>query len=118
MDIIIKGKNIEITTHIKDYTEKKLKKACRFASKEKEDDKFILEVDMEQVSEKEKGKRFKTKVNLNIPGRIITVESISETIKASVDKIKDEIERQIKEHKEKTKRQNIKGGQEAKKMRG
>jgi putative sigma-54 modulation protein len=114
MDIIIKGKNIEVTTHIKDYAEKKLKKACRFA----DDDKLILEVDMEQVPEKEKGKRFKTKVNLSIPGRVITVESVSETIKASIDKIKDEIERQIKEHKDKTKKQNIKGGQEAKKLRG
>jgi putative sigma-54 modulation protein len=114
MDIIIKGKNIEVTTHIKDYAEKKLKKACRFA----DDDKLILEVDMEQVPEKEKGKRFKTKVNLSIPGRIITVESVSETIKASIDKIKDEIERQIKEHKEKIKTREVKEGQKAKKLRG
>ncbi|MEA2092883.1 MAG: ribosome-associated translation inhibitor RaiA [Patescibacteria group bacterium] len=115
MNIIIKGKNIEVTTHIKDYTEKKLKKACSFADN---NNKFILEVDMEQVPEKEKGKRFKTKVNLSIPGRIITVESISETIKASIDKIKDEIERQIKDHKEKAKTQSIKGSQKAKKLRG
>jgi putative sigma-54 modulation protein len=114
MDIIIKGKNIEVTTHIKDYAEKKLKKACRFA----DDDKLILEVDMEQVPEKEKGKRFKTKVNLSIPGRVITVESISETIKASIDKIKDEIERQIKEHKEKIKTREVKEGQKAKKLKG
>lgn len=130
MEIIINSKNIKISSHLRSYAEKKFKSACRFIPeiivKEGEDKdktgddvgRVLLEVEVEKIAGKEKGKIFKIEGQLKIPGRVIKAESTSETTKESIDKVKNEIERQIKEHKEKMKTQKIKGGQKAKKLRG
>ncbi len=130
MEIIINSKNIEVSSHLRQYAEKKFKSACRFipevVNKEKEDqektgddvERVLLEVEIEKTAGKEKGRIFRVEGQLKIPGRVIKAESVSETTKESIDKVKDEIERQVKEHKEKMKTQEIKGGQKAKRLRG
>jgi putative sigma-54 modulation protein len=129
MEVIIRAKNIELTPHLKEYAEKKLLSACRFIPtllKKEIDDKeqvgrevqrIVLEVEIEKVTGEEKGRIFRTEAQMILPGRIIKAEDVAETIKASIDEVKYELQRQVKEHKEKIETARRKGGQEAKKMR-
>ncbi len=130
MEIIFTSKNIKITDHLRDYAEKKLRSSCRLIPevlrKEEEDrekseehvDRVVLELELEKVTGEEKGKIFRAEAQLKIPGIKIRAENVSETTKAAIDKVRDELERQIKENKEKIKTKRIKGGQKAKKLRG
>ncbi len=130
MEVIIRAKNIELTSHLKDYAKRKLHAACRFLPalleqeiKDREEvgkevDRIVLEVEVEKITTKEeKGKIFRTEAQMIIPGRVIKAEDTSESVKSSVDKVKHELERQIKDYKEKAEVQKRKGGYKAKKMR-
>ncbi len=130
MEVIIRAKNIELTPHLKNYAEKKLTSACRFIpallKKEIEDkeqvgkevDRIVLEVEVEKVTGEGKGKIFRTEAQMLLPGIVIKAEDVAETVKASVDEVKYELERQLKKHKEKIETVRRKGGREAKKKRG
>ncbi len=129
MEVSIRAKNIELTPHLKDYAEKKLRSACRFIPSllEKEDQdkeqvgrevaRVVLEVEIEKTTGDEKGKIFRTEAQMILPGFTIKAEDVAETVKASVDEVKYELERQVKEKKEKMEDQKRKGGQQAKRMR-
>ncbi len=129
MEVIIKAKNIELTPHLKDYAEKKLRSACRFIptllEKEKRDkdsagkefDRILLEVEIEKITGEEKGKIFRTEAQMILPGRVIKGEDVAETVKASIDEVKYELERQVKEYKNKAETLKRKGEQKAKRKR-
>ncbi len=129
MKVSIRAKNIELTDHLKDYAEKKILSACRFIptllEKEREDKeevghevaRIVVEVEIEKITGEEKGRIFRTEAQMIIPGAVIKAEDVSETVKASIDEVKYELERQLKERKEKLEVLKRKGGQEAKRMR-
>ncbi len=129
MEVNIRAKNIELTPHLKDYAAKKLLSACRFIptllQKEIEDKeqvgrevkRVVLEVEIEKVTGEEKGRIFRTEAQMILPGRVIKAEDVAETVKASIDEVKNELQRQVKEYKEKIETSRKKGGQMAKKMR-
>ncbi len=129
MKVNLRTKDIELTAHLKNYAEKKLISACRFIPtllrKEIEDkeqvgrevDRIILNVEIEKVAEEGKGRIYRTEAQMVIPGRTIKAEYIAETVKASIDEVKNELERQVKDHKEKIEKNKRDGGREAKKMR-
>lgn len=129
MEVNIRAKNIELTPHLKEYAEKKLLSACRFISpllkkeigdKEqvgREVGRVVLEVEIEKVTGEGKGRIFRTEVQMILPGRVIKAEDVAETVKASIDEVKNELQRQVKEYKERIETSRKKGGQMAKKMR-
>ena len=129
MEISIRTKNIEATDHLKEYAEKKLTAACRFIpsllEKELQDqervgeevDRIILEVEIERVTGEGKGRIFRTEAQMILPGKTIKAEDVAETVKASIDEVKYELERQVKEYKNKIGTKRKKGGQAVKKMR-
>ncbi len=130
MEVIIKSKNIDLTSHLKDYAERKLRSACRFIpsllQKEIEDkeqvgrevDRVVLEVEIEKVTGDEKGRIFRTEAQMIIPGKTLKAEDTAETIKESIDEVKYELERQINEYKKKKETLRKKAGQKAKRKRG
>ncbi len=129
MEVVIKSKNIDLTPHLKNYAEKKLLSACglipALLEKEAEDkeqvgrdvNRVVLEVEIEKVTGDEKGRIFRTEAQMILPGRIIKAEDVAETVKASIDEVKYELQRQVKDYKEKVETIKKKGGQQAKKMR-
>ncbi len=129
MQVIIKAKNIELTPHLKEYAEKKLLTACKFIPaliekeiKDKEEvgrevKRVVLEVEIEKVTGDGKGKIFRTEAQMILPGRVIKAEDTAETVKASIDEVKYELKRQVKEYKEKIEDIQRKGGKEAKNLR-
>ncbi len=124
MEISIKSKNIEVSDHAKEYIEKKLLSIVRFLPHtmegEEEDreevgeraDRIILEVEVEEA----RGV-FRSEVHLSLPGKTIRVEDTADTLKESIDKARHELEREVKEYKEKKRDMARKGGQEAKEKR-
>ncbi len=130
MEVIIRAKNIELTPHLKEYAEEKLLAACKFIpnliEKEIEDKeevgrevgRVVLEVEIEKVTGDGKGRIFRTEAQMILPGRVIKADDTAETIKASIDEVKYELKRQVKEYKDKVDQSQKKGGKEAKKLRG
>ncbi len=129
MEIIIRSKNVDVTEHIKSYVNEKLLSVFRFlpqvAENEKKDEKFIgegadraiLEVELEKITGGEKGRIFRTEAQIKIAGKVIKAEHISETLKSSIDEVRYELQRQVKEYKEKRETVRRKGGKEAKEKR-
>ncbi len=129
MEVIIKSKNIELTSHLRDYAERKLKRACRFIpallEKEIEDkeevgkevDRVVLEVEISKVTGDGKGRIYRTRAKMVLPQTTLKVEDVAETVKESIEEVKYELERQIKDYKGKIETQRRKGGQKAKRMR-
>ena len=129
MQVIIKAKNIELTPHLKEYAEKKLLTACKFIPaliekeiKDKEEvgrevKRVVLEVEIEKVTGDGKGRIFRTEAQMILPGRVIKAEDTAETVKASIDEVKYELKRQVKEYKEKLDDIQRKGGKDAKNLR-
>ena len=128
MEIIINTKHVEVSEHAKEYIEKKLFSSLRFIpemlQKEEEDreeggekaDRIILQVDLEKVKTKEGA--FRAEVQVTLPGRkLIRVEDTAETLKESIDKVRHQLEREIKEYQEKRRDLARKGGQKAKEKR-
>ncbi len=113
MEVIIKSRNIELTDHLKDYADKKFRAACRFIPqileneiKDKEQvgrdvDRIVLEVEIEKVTGEEKGRIFRTEVQMITPGKVFKAEDVAETVKVSIDEVKYELERQINDYKDK-----------------
>ncbi len=94
MQILVQGRNIEVTTAIRNYIEKKLGKLRRFS-----DDLIKAEV----VVSIEKNWH-KVEVTLRGDGLVARGEERSNDMYASIDTVVDKLERQLKRFKEKLQR--------------
>jgi ribosomal subunit interface protein len=129
MEVNIRAKNVELTPHLKEYIEKKLFSVFRFIPtllekeiKDKEEvgrevGRIVLEVELEKVTGEEKGRIFRTEAQMILPGVVIKAEDVAENFKSSINEVKYELQRQLKEYKGKIETAKRKGGQEAKRMR-
>lgn len=91
MNIIINGRQLEITPAIRSYSEDKIK---RF-------DKYIPNITEAIVTLSIEKYRHKAEVLLRINGVMIQAESVTGEIYSSIDEVSEKIERQIKKHREK-----------------
>lgn len=85
------GKNIDVTDSLRDITEKKLGKLDKYFDKD-------IEGDITFSTEKN---RKIVEVTINLPGTIIRAEETSDDMYASIDKVVDRLERQIRKYKTK-----------------
>lgn len=97
--INIKATNIDLTAEIKDYVENKF---CDL-------DKYfqgILQarVEVGKTSQHhQQGKIFRAEANFKIPKGVVRAEAIEENLYSAIDRVKEDIKRQLIEHKEKSK---------------
>ncbi len=91
MNIIVTGRQIEVTPALKSYVEKKIKKIKRYLSNITE---AIVTINIEKY-------RHKVEVLLKVNGVLIQAEGITGDVYASIDEVVDKLERQIKKYKEK-----------------
>lgn len=91
MNIIVTGRQIEITPALKSYAEKKIKKIKRYLSNITE---ATVTINIEKY-------RHKVEVLLKVNGVLIQAEGITGDLYASIDEVVDKLERQIKKYKEK-----------------
>ncbi len=99
MKISIRAKNIKLTPELKSYVNEKILKTLESRlSQEKEP----LEVSVELIRltrHHRKGLIFRAEVQLILHGHQIISEEKGETIEQAIDRVKDELEREIESHK-------------------
>ena len=96
MQIVVKGKNLQLTQALKDYAEKKLSAIKKYFD-------HIIEVDV-TLSVKESRDLTKSKVcevTVWANGIVMRAAKASEDLYASIDMASDKIERQVKKYKDK-----------------
>lgn len=91
MNFIISGKNIEVTTGLRNAVEQKLGKLERYFTPETE---IIVTLSVEK-------ERQKIEVTIPVKGNIIRAEESSSDMYASIDMVEEVIERQLKKYKNK-----------------
>jgi len=109
MKIRIKATNIKLTPEIRAYVENKMSDLEKLLSHVK---KNVLKADIEVgkiTKQQQKGKVFRAEINLNMPGKLLRVESVQWDLKVAIDETKQNMEREIRKYK---------GKQEAKYKRG
>jgi putative sigma-54 modulation protein len=101
MNINIKTTNIELTNSIRDYLDKKMAQV----------EKFITAPNTEPIADIEIGKTtnaknsaedlFKAEINLQIEGKLYRYSAEEAELYAAIDKMKDQIAREVRKDKEK-----------------
>ncbi len=91
MNIIVYGKNIQLTDALKEVATKKISRLDKFCYKDIEA-KVVLSVER---------KRQKVEVTIPFNGRILRVEEASEDMYSSIDDAVESLEKQIRKHKTK-----------------
>lgn len=102
MPISIKTTNLEITPSLNSYIEKKIGSLIKFL---KQYDSSVIETTVEigKPSQHHKhGNVYYAEVNINLPGQFIRANINAADVYSAIDGVRDELQRQIKENKEKT----------------
>ena len=94
MKLIFVGKNMDVTQALKDITEKKFAKL----------DKFFQEDVVGNVTFSTTKNTQRIEVTINLPGTIIRAEESTDDMYASIDRVVDILERQIRKHRTKLQR--------------
>src|SRR5665647_1756852 len=89
MKLEIRGKNIEMTDALKDYTTKRLSKL----------EKYIEDARIAQVALSVQGERHKVEVTIPLNGVILRGEVTSEDMYTAIDMVVEKLEKQIEKHK-------------------
>ncbi|ABI67589.1 ribosome hibernation-promoting factor, HPF/YfiA family [Syntrophomonas wolfei] len=96
MKFIIRGRNIEITDALKDYTTKRLSKL----------EKYIDDVKEAQVALSIEGEDHKVEVTIPLNGIILRGEEMSDDMYSSIDMVEEKLEKQIEKYKTRLYRSN------------
>jgi putative sigma-54 modulation protein len=95
MQLIIKGKNMEITDSLREYVQRKLSKLGRHLPTI---DEIRVELSTESVKSKD---RQVVQVTMRSNSTVLRAEERSADILAAIDAVRDKLQRQIKRYKEK-----------------
>ena len=113
MKIIIKTKNIKLNRALKDYIEEKLNSLEKFLKtfqkkiyynhffgKGKPRIEAWVEIGKESLHH-QKGPVFRAEVQMRFPGRSLRAEAVSKNLREAITEVKDELQREFKQYKEK-----------------
>lgn len=96
MRLDIRGRNIEITDSLKDYTTKRLSKL----------EKYIDDARIAQVALSLEGEDHKVEVTIPLNGLILRGEVTAEDMYSAIDMVVEKLEKQIEKHKTKLNRRH------------
>lgn len=108
----LKTKNIEIDEETKEYLAKRIKKFNTFIADDTSP--AIADIELERRTGQKSGRIFRAEVNLKIGERYLRAEEEAENIREAIDKMKDEMVRELRDAKEKEQTQTRDGAREAK----
>lgn len=95
----IKTTNIELTPSIREYAEKKVDALLKFVKDEVE---ALAEIEVGKTTHHHhKGDVFKAEINLSFNDKQFRAEVVSDDLYKAIDRMKDEILREVKNAKEK-----------------
>jgi len=110
MEIIIKSKNLELTTDLQKFIEEKIGGLKKFINILKEDktevgrtlSEIFVEVEKENKHHR-KGDIFKAEARVHLPGKTLIAISQRDDLKQAIVEVKDELQQEIKKYKLKRK---------------
>lgn len=101
MQIIVKGKNIEVTDNLRKYTEEKIGKITKFFPS------FInAEVELYEEKNPSISNKDSAEVTIFTRGSVIRGKESNQDMYSAIDKVAEKIEKQVKRFKEKLKEKN------------
>jgi len=103
MDVLVRGRNVEVTNALKEYVEKRVGKL----------DKFLDNLGEAQVTLNVENQSHKVEVTIPINGMILRGEEATGDMYTSVDMVVDKLEKQIEKYKGKLIRRRGQGDQKA-----
>ncbi len=114
MKFYTKATNIKLTPAIEEYLDKHLVAHLgRFVKRD--DDSVSLSIEVGKTTRHHhKGEVFRAEVNLHIAGRDLRAEAERDDLHAAIDKVKDEITRELTSYRKKTFHLLKRGGQKIK----
>ncbi len=116
MKIIIKATNIELSPSINQYIEEKIGGLDRFL-KGFNSDLVEARVEVGKITRGQRnGEIYRTEVNLSFDGHFIRAEETEESLHASIDLVKDYLQREIRQQKSKKVTKFIRGARSWKKF--
>jgi len=95
MQIIIKTKNLELTDSLRLYIDKRIEGLKKYVRELPE---IFLEIEKETLHHK-KGQIFKTEATVHFPKKSLVAEAKGDDLGKTVTQVRDELKRQIREHK-------------------
>ncbi len=114
MRINIKTTNFSLTPAIQTYLEEKLNSLKKLLPN---DESISANVELGKTTKHhQKGDIFKAEVNLVLPNRLLRVVAQEWDLRVAIDSVKDELQRKIKDNKEKNISLHKKGGRIFKKL--
>ena len=100
MEIIIKTKNLKLTKILKEYINGKINSLERFLK----EGNFLLKarVEIEKTTlHHKKWPFFRTECQMQLSGKEIRTESVSENLYSTINEVKDELQREFKNYRKK-----------------
>ncbi|KPJ55294.1 hypothetical protein AMJ47_00230 [Parcubacteria bacterium DG_72] len=116
MKTTIRAKNLSLNQKLRDYVEEKIGEEVEKLLKH-ERPPIEAAVELIRVTKHhKKGDIFRAEVQVSLHGHKVISEAPGESIEQAIDKVKDELEREIKRHRNKEKDIGRKGGRFLKKL--
>ncbi len=112
-------KNIKITgltldKRTRDYLDEKISTVLKLLKRE---DDILMKIELEKTTNHHlHGKIYRAEVTLDLPGRIFRAESSAEDMLPAIDKMKDEIVKELRKYKSKKEVTSKKGGRKIKEI--
>lgn len=99
MQIIIKGTNLDLTPSLKQYIEEKFDSLDKFLEQWKDKDTIEVKVEIARTTKHHyKGDVFYAEANFSFPGSSLRAEATTADIHSSIDKIQEDIKRQLRKY--------------------
>jgi len=105
MKINIRTKNIKLTDPLDQFTQEKIGSVDKFLETEERSNHPSVEafVELEKTTQHHhKGSHFRAECNLEVKGKTLRAESVREDIREAIVEVKDELQRELKDLKEKS----------------
>ncbi len=107
-----KAKNIELTSHLEEYLEKRLATLERLLPKS---DAITCDVELEKTTEHHHtGRIYRAEINLALGGQLLRAEATEESIENAIDVAKNELKRELTKLTDKTDSMFRRGARKAK----
>ena len=114
MKIRVKTTKFSLRPDIKIYLETKLNSLDKILPN---DESVFADVELAKTTNHhQKGNIFKAEANINVPGRLIMAQAEEWDLRVAIDKVKDELQLELKKYKEKNSTLYKKGARLAKKI--
>lgn len=102
MKIIIKTKNIKLTSAIKNYINKKFEFVDKLLKRYEQHTEIIINIEIAKITRHHrKGEIFYAKANLMLPSKFLRAEEQNINLYSAIDLLKDKVHREILKFKSK-----------------